>query len=482
MPVALSEEPDDCLNENFFGNAGIDHTTTGNTAFQGYNETTPQKGVIEYRTYYNKMTNSCGQPRKINKPLIILDGYDPGDKRKLYRQQFGYNPDDKSLYELMVYNNNLGDTENLVEKLRSAPYGFDVTLVNFPNGADYIERNAMALVSLLQRDKQKLADNGSTNSVKIIGPSMGGLISRYALAYMEKNEIEHNTDLWVSFDSPHHGANIPISSQETIYFFAYTGNSEKTKEQFYENFASPAARQMLIEQLDGLHQNYNVGTDPNLWDANGQNNNSAFRTSFNSNLSSNGLPNSNGFPQNLRKIAIVNGTNNGLKINIEGQVYNEMAAFKRFLGARIRVSNFVNRFQNHINQQTLSFHGRFSKTAWHFQTNRWKDRINNNPRGSMDVIQGGTYNTQGVIRDGFIEELNDLKDDGAISYYQWRQYVPNHSFIPTASALAFKNPNFNWGNTFNRNLVCSTSNPEIEFDSYFVPSTNEEHVALTNKA
>lgn len=52
---------------------------------------------------------------------------------------------------------------NLVEKLRSAPYGFDITLVNFPNGADYVERNAMALVALLNRENQKLTAKVALN-------------------------------------------------------------------------------------------------------------------------------------------------------------------------------------------------------------------------------------------------------------------------------------------------------------------------------
>jgi hypothetical protein len=487
LPVVRGGE-EECLNENFFGNAGINHSTVGNMAFQGYNESSPQKGIIEYRTYYNKMTNSCGQPRKINKPLIILDGYDPGDKRKLYNGQVGYNSGNSSLYDEMKYDpddNPLTDNSlSLVEKLRNAPYGFDVTLVNFPIGADYIERNAMALVSLLQRENQKLVVNGSTNKIKIIGPSMGGLISRYALAYMEKNNLEHNTDLWVSFDSPHLGANIPVSSQETIYFFGYTGDSEQTKEQFFENFASPAARQMLIEQLDGLHQNYTISQNPNLWGVNGQNNNSPFRNQFSSNLSNNGLPNSNGYPQNLRKISIVNGTNTGVKINQEGQMYNEMAAFKRFLGAKIKVAFMVNRFLNHPNQQIRSFEGRITKPGFLGFTmiDTWQDRINQNPKGSMDVVQGGTFNTQGIIKQGMEEELEELDANGDISFYEWRAYKPFHSFIPTASSLAFKNPNFNWGNSFNRNLVCNPSDAEIPFDSYFVPHTNEDHVDLTNKS
>jgi hypothetical protein len=53
------------------------------------------------------------------------------------------------------------------------------------------------------------------------------------------------------------------------------------------------------------------------------------------------------------------------------------------------------------------------------------------------------------------------------------------TFIPTISALGFRNPNFNWNNRVdNRNLLC---NNEIFFDNYFVPATNEEHIADLKK-
>lgn len=99
---------------------------------------------------------------------------------------------------------------------------------------------------------------------------------------------------------------------------------------------------------------------------------------------------------------------------------------------------------------------------------------NINPNGSMDVVQGGTFNTQGIIKDEFHPQLQQagLKD------IQWRRYNPNHSFIPTVSALAFKNPNFDWNSDISRNLLCGQ---EIPFDSYFVPQENEEHIKITSE-
>jgi hypothetical protein len=489
LVMAMASPTSFPLEEDFVSTAGITTATAGNVAFQGYNETTATKGTLEYRTYYNLVTNNGSAQSKIKKEIIILDGYDPGDGRKIYLQSLGYNRDKSSLYELMNYdhdNNPATEKINLVEKLRNAPYGFDVTLVNFPAGADYIERNAMAVVSLLQRETAKLTANGSTEKISIIGPSMGGLISRYALAFMEKNNMNHNTRLWVSFDSPHLGANIPIGAQENLYFYGYNGRQDQAKNKFDENFRSPAARQMLIEQLDNKHEAFPYTTK--LWgnsSPSGQNNNTPFRQQFQTNLNSNGLSGSNGYPQNLRKIALINGTTNGITTNNAGNKFLELAAFTiikygQIFGTPIQTKIKVATINDSFLQNTGGFGQTFSgkitiKRVGGLEVqNGSVNRTNSNPRGSMDIVQGGTFNTQGIIKDEFTLELND-----AVDSQEWRAYLPNHAFIPSVSALAFKNPNFNWANAINRNFVCDPNNKEIYFDSYFAPSKNEEHVFVS---
>ena len=51
--------------------------------------------------------------------------------------------------------------------------------------------------------------------------------------------------------------------------------------------------------------------------------------------------------------------------------------------------------------------------------------------------------------------------------------------MPTVSGLGFKNPNFNWSNNINRNLVCSG---EIPFDNYYAPRNNSQHVSFTQES
>lgn len=457
--------------EDFTGSRGITQTTP----FRGYNESVAKSGALEYRTYYNRISNpgfngeKFSVKPKLRKPIIILDGYDPGDGRKLdalYKQMNYYINDIK----------NKSSERNLINELQNK--GFDVTLVNFPNGADFIERNAMAVVELLKRENDKLKQNGSSEKIILIGPSMGGLISRYALAYMEKNNIPHNTRLWVSFDSPHHGANIPLSAQANLLFFGAIGGSEQAANKFKENFFSPAARQMLIEQLDGY---------PNptyLSSSSGRNNNHPFRKQFLQNLTNNGVSGSNGFPIQTRNIAIANGATTGQKTNLEGQTLLEMAGFGPL---RLKAVVLVDNALPAPNNTALNFEGRFTKTVkcriplirktFTCGINIIDKKVytnNPNPRGSMDVVQGGTFGTFDIFQQEFEHPLREK----GIKDVQWRQNRHNHAFIPTVSSLAFKNPNFDWNADINRNLLC---NREIPFDAYFVAKTNEEHVFVSNE-
>jgi hypothetical protein len=455
--------------------------------FKGYNESTARLGTLEYRTYYNTISNPgyiaasnafSIQP-KLRKPVIILDGYDPGDSRKIYDGSAGYNGDKFSILEFMSYDIDdipkNGNEKNLVKELQDK--GYDVTLVNFPNGADFIERNAMAVVALLQRENSKLSENSSTEKITLIGPSMGGLISRYALSYMEKNNIPHNTKLWVSFDSPHHGANIPLSSQANLFFLGTTAESKEAKDKFIENFLSPAARQMLIEQME------NYPNPTLLTSRNSKNNNHPFRQQFLQNLTTNGVENSNGFPKQTRNIAVINGTTNGVKTNSESQTVYDITAFGAL---KIKGFYLINRNLATPGNEVTTFEGRFTKVVQCYIPltglsyscgitikNRSRKDININPRGSMDVVQGGTFNTVGIIKKS-LDENPDVQENTVEN----RITVENHCFIPTISSLAFKNPNFDWNTNVSRNLIC---NDEIPFQSYYAPPNNQAHVKVTKE-
>ncbi|MCF6307573.1 MAG: hypothetical protein L3J09_06435 [Flavobacteriaceae bacterium] len=246
--------PNGCSKTNI-----IPYTST-EPPYQAWDEQSAINGKLEYKIFFgdNNLSGNCDLSR-VKKPFILIDGFDPGDKRRIelsdcnpFCQTLNKNvegvfePNEyKSLYSLMTYNN--GDN-SIVGELQEENY--DVIIINLPTerapwdeneilhdfGADYIQRNAMTLTSFIKEVNTSLADNNSTEELVIVGPSMGGQITRYALAYMEKqeqvtgnNSWYHNTRLWVSMDSPHQGANIPLAIQGSIYFLGFINGDDEAK-------------------------------------------------------------------------------------------------------------------------------------------------------------------------------------------------------------------------------------------------------------
>jgi len=154
-------------------------------AYQGFGESAAHNGTAEYKIYYDNIDGV------LDKPIFILDGFDPGDSRGI-----------SALFNSF---NNAPTTDNIVNELRDE--GYDLIIVNFPSyisssdgttaidgGADFIQRNAYSVIALIE-----LINNAPTKTDEnvVIGPSMGGLIARYALRYMEQNSIPHDTRLRV---------------------------------------------------------------------------------------------------------------------------------------------------------------------------------------------------------------------------------------------------------------------------------------------
>ena len=179
------------------------------------------KAKIDYRVFYA----FAHTDRKVRKPIIIIDGFDPGDKRKIEDCDCENIPScasrnttsgvfdaqkHRAMVDLMEFFDEAGIKKDLLNKLRTE--GYDVIVVNHPTyettnlqngqtvtidgGAYYIESNAMALIKLLQQTKSLLVTNGSTNDIAIVAPSMAGQISRYALSYMEKKFADTGLPLW----------------------------------------------------------------------------------------------------------------------------------------------------------------------------------------------------------------------------------------------------------------------------------------------
>lgn len=117
---------------------------------------------------------------------------------------------------------------------------YHLVQTRWSTGADYIQRNAGFIRELIEMINEKYEINAD-DRLAIVGYSMGGLVSRYALQSMETEGVAHNMDLFVSVDSPQQGAYVPIGVQHITNVFKNDGARP-----MLDVLDTPAARQMLI--------------------------------------------------------------------------------------------------------------------------------------------------------------------------------------------------------------------------------------------
>lgn len=232
-----------------------------------------------------------GEP--LNKNIIVLEGYDP-------KNNFFGNRTAGEVYQDMIISNGLEDLRN---------FGYTYVVVDWTNSKRDIALNAQTLIDIidwLKCEQQITADTGTHEQFVIIAESMGGLVARYAMCYMEQNpftsgtcllEKMHNTRLLITFDSPHDGANIPLAYQHLYRDMASLLTFSPSITQISSGMLSnllidgTAVKQMLIHHVDTKNPFTNTYTEhPD-------------RTAFKLALGSLG-----NYPQYCKMVAIANGS------------------------------------------------------------------------------------------------------------------------------------------------------------------------------
>ncbi|MCX5397619.1 triacylglycerol lipase [Streptomyces sp. NBC_00102] len=199
----------------------------------------------------------------IRKPVLLADGFNlgPSDLEKLFHGLDG------------------GEYALLTEIRRS---GRDVVLIGYDERSASILDNAKTVTAAIQRT---IAEREGNAPLTVGGFSMGGIITRYVLAKLEGQGIDHQTALYFSYDSPHRGAVIPIGLQAFSYFIPMANK-------FARQMDSPAAREMLWRHYDPETESVEVAPE---------------REKFLAELRSVGF-----WPQIPRLIAVANGRGDGL--------------------------------------------------------------------------------------------------------------------------------------------------------------------------
>jgi pimeloyl-ACP methyl ester carboxylesterase len=443
-------------------------TATNIVDLSEYGETTSNAGQGEYEIFMDTVDGV------LDKPIIVVDGFDPGDTRDI-----------PGIYNLLNYVDPINGPQNLADFVRGE--GFDVVILNAPQyvsngtpvdgGGDYIERNAMVLVELIETiNSQKVGDQ----ELVIIGPSMGGLISRYALNYMESNNLDHQTRLWLSFDSPHLGANVPIGFQHQFNFLAFgldlggiIGNQNVVELQplVEDLLKSNAARQLLVDHFEShLASGSIVNFDPALLNPDPH----PFRNIFVNNI--NDLT-ATGYPENTRNVTIINGSGNGSSYFAMGTagptvtngytVINNSfnVGFLTNLNVLVRFTPSAGITQQISATSIVSFGSTLVSSSASSQSFSFTDGVDAAPGGLFD-LSSLTEGAGGGTADDFLSALQ----------------IDKFSFIPSVSALGMTvtNNEIDWFHNIDLGTPSGRAVlDETPFVNWFLPVDNEPHVQLT---
>lgn len=301
--------------------------------------------------------------------------------------------------------------------------GRTVILIGFNNRTASILDNAKTVRAAIE---QTIAARPGREPLTVGGFSMGGLITRFALTQMEREDRDHETALYFSYDTPHRGAVIPIALQAFAHFIP-------TANEFADQMNSTAARQMLWR-----HYNSETGAieiDPE-------------RAKLLMQLRDIGT-----WPQRPMKIGVANGTGDGkgvavppgklaLKstglIGFPGSVFNTQAQGEKVLVADLK---------------------RLLPPA--------AKKVTTDGLPELDGAPGGTLDSYQIVADALVEKGGkvDLK-------------YPTVCFVPTVSAVAIRDLD-KQADLYAK--VDDLDPQESELDEFMCSSTTTPHTAITEE-
>jgi len=374
---------------------------------------------------YNNTTGTIyiyksGPHTGLRYPVLVAEGFDMEN-----------NMDWDVLYNIL-------NKQQLAETLRS--YGRDLIVLDYTNAMRNIFENAALVrsaVNYVNSNRQTFSDKFT-----VIGASMGGLVTRIALADMDLNPAGYgisHVNTWISFDSPQKGANIPLGIQEFLAFF-YNKHSEfAAAAKLYNILNQPAARQMLLAH----HSFYS----PTLLAGNSSN------TAFQATLDA------KGYPTSCKRVAISNGSG-----------YGDQQPFAA--GERVIYWHYRNWWEVDIDgfvyaMPTTSspsvppvFYGFWDTFAPFDETSTAQNHYN---YYSLDNAPGGTRDSFQVLFDSTASRR------GSSDYC----LCPNHCFIPMVSSLGIDMMYYNYALQYYPSIKAQSPFDEVHY-SYW----NEPHIDI----
>jgi len=407
-----------------------------------------------------------------DKPIVLLDGFDITDTRDI-----------NGIYNLMSYNGSSG-SQNLLDMLRAE--GFDIVILNFPQytrvadgseidgGMDFIERNAMLMVDLMEIvNSTKVGDEENV----VIGLSTGGLISRYALNYMEENTLDADTRLWISFDAPQHGFNVPIGLQHQLNFLAFNQLQpvEEVQPTINEFLDTPLARQLLIDHYESHLTEVDGVTFDGALTLPIQNN---FRTTFLDAV--NDEMGNSIYPSNIRKVAIVNGSGTGNPYFAIGNSGTVVSSGFTVVNTSLVVPSDFGDIDIDLNLNLTPAAGTVGNVSTVVVDPPIFNTITETANSQAYVgIDGVDTSPGGLFALSNLTDNIDTTDPLTLEFLTAFQ-IDKFSFVPTVSALGLEITNgtpVDWH--FNIDLEGNSTTSNTAFDNTFLPLDNQPHMRLT---
>ncbi|MCK2215995.1 hypothetical protein MF672_019660 [Actinomadura sp. ATCC 31491] len=347
---------------------------------------------------------------RLVRPMIIADGFNhgPSDLAGLWNQlDTPYPPHQQCLLDQLL------------------AQGIDVVLLGFAARHGHIQANAGVAAACVRR---AIEERSGHAPLIVGGLGVGGLITRYALAEMENRGEDHQTGTYLSYDTPHNGAWIPLVLQQLAYFsqsLVPAGQADLV--------SSPMAQQVLWAWVESGRYSGPVATA------------SLLRVEFLEDLRRVGW-----FPVRPRKLGVSNGAADGTGRNIppDDPVF-EWSELGGLVGASVR---------------TQPERGRDRLVGGMRALPLWASRSYTSGVPSFDGAPGGTMPCYGMVADGF----------GAPIEGRYRSAC----FVPSVSSVALQYDPLEWPVDLYTDIT-ALSPEHSQLDDYHCDAHNSEHGKVT---